>query len=111
MHAFSRHVHAFQGAVAVVVKIIDAYRTPEAAAIGLPAAIVVNKIRLAFKIDNSLVVGVAVAGQFVQDALKFPRAVDVAAHGVGNFLRKLVRKREVIPALALVYPRRFGKLW
>jgi hypothetical protein len=58
----------------VVVKIIDADGTPKTAAFRPIAAVVVNKIRLAFKVDDGMVVGVAVAvaDQFVQDAFKLP---------------------------------------
>ena len=50
----------------------------------------INKIPFAFKFNNGLVIGVAVAGDFVEDAFVFPGTIDTATHGIGDLFGKLI---------------------
>ena len=60
------------------------------AGIGGEGAVVVDEIPVAFEFDDGLVIGVAVAGDFVEDALVFPGTMDAAAHGIGDLFGELV---------------------
>ena len=50
----------------------------------------VDEIPFAFELDDGLVIGVAVAGDLVEDAFVFPGTIDITAHGIGDLFGELV---------------------
>ena len=106
--AFAGHPHPFHLAVLLIIEAVDAEGAAVAGAGGVDGAVVVDEVPVALELDDGLVVGVAVAGNLVEDALVFPRAVDALAHGIGRLLGESHGEAQVVPVAPLVDPRRLG---
>lgn len=105
-----RSDHALDRAVWVVVEIVDADRAAVAATVGLDGAVVVDEIVATLEGDDRVVIGVTVARDSVDDAgLEFPRAGRLVGHRVNRLLREIGGVGEVVDAVALVEPGRFGE--
>ena len=106
--AFGGHAEGEDVAVVVVVELIDAYGAAEAASVDVGCAVVVDEEPASVFLDYRLVVGVAVAGEFIDDAFAVVGAVDVVGSGVGEFLGELDGEGEVVLAVVDVNPGGLG---
>ena len=104
-NSFTCHLYALQLAILLVIKAVDAHRTSEAASVRIDATIVIDEVPFALELHDGMVVGVAIARNFVQDSFVLPRAIDALAHGVSRLFRETDREGQVVPSLVLVNPR------
>ena len=74
MYAFRCHLNAFHGTVLVIIQTIDADGTAETASGCIDASIMINEIPVALELDNSLMIGIGIAGYLIKDAFVFPRS-------------------------------------
>ena len=89
-YSFRSHHHPLHSPILIVVKPVNTNRPMKTASIRCEGAVVVDEIPVAFEFDDGLVIGVAVAGDFVEDALVLPGTIDATAHGIGDLFGELV---------------------
>lgn len=64
-YTLAGHHNSFNRSVFIVIQVVDTNRSSETSVIGWYGTIVLNKIRLAFKFNYRLVIGIAVASNFI----------------------------------------------
>ena len=90
-------------------EIIDANRAAVAAAVGLDGAVVVDEVIATLERDDRVVVGITVAGDFVDDPVLLPWASGRVGCSVGSLLGEVGRVGEIVGAVALMQPRGLGE--
>ena len=88
MYAFRCHLNAFHGTVFVIIQTVDADGTAETASGCIDASIMINEISVVLELDNSLMIGIGIAGYLIKDAFVFPRSGNATANGVAYLFRK-----------------------
>ena len=76
---------------------------------GIDTAIVVNEVPVSFEFDDSLMIGIGISSNLIQDTFIFPGASNTTAHCIADLLRKFRSVREIIPVSTLMNPRCFGE--
>jgi hypothetical protein len=71
-YSFGSHLNPFHGAVLVIKKPVDTNRAVETTTTNIRSTIMVNKIAVTFKFNNSLMISIGVSGKFVKYAFVFP---------------------------------------
>lgn len=107
--SFGGHLYPFHGTVFVIIEPVDTDGTAVTSTVVVDPSVVINKVPCSLEFNNGLVVGIAVPGNFTENAFILPRAVDILAHGVTDLFGEFGGVRKVIPLSAFVYPRGFCK--